>query len=198
MAYTGAGLSLRTERKAPCDTAVTSASGTCEASTSVSMDEEIKHGERSTVNPISAYGVARVNSWLTHPLEYGAKSAPCPSWMAEGEMTTARRIVVGLAMALSGAATAGERCSAIDAQTLACGRERVRVEGLRGPALEEPGGREARQRLQRRIQSGELVIDRTGRDKWGRTLGRAYVNGKRITQLDVDTNTRRGRTSSRG
>jgi micrococcal nuclease len=118
--------------------------------------------------------------------------------MAEAEMTTARTILAGLAMALAGAATAGERCSAIDGQTLACGRERVRVEGLKGPALEEPGGHEARQRLQRRIQSGELIIDRTGRDKWGRTLGRAYVNGKRITQLDVDSNTRRGRTSSRG
>ena len=49
--------------------------------------------------------------------------------------------------AAAGAATAGERCSAIDGQTLACGRERVRVEGLRGPSLDEPGGREARQRL---------------------------------------------------
>jgi endonuclease YncB( thermonuclease family) len=101
-------------------------------------------------------------------------------------------------MALADAATAGERCSAIDGQTLVCGRERVRVEGLRGPSLEEPGGHEARQRLQRRIQSGELIIDRKGRDKWGRTLGRAYVNGKRITQLDVDTNTRRGRGNHRG
>jgi endonuclease YncB( thermonuclease family) len=101
-------------------------------------------------------------------------------------------------MALCGAASAGERCSALDGQTLVCGRERVRVDGLRGPSLEEPGGHEARQRLQRRIQAGELIIDRTGRDKWGRTLGRAYVNGKRITQLDVDTNTRRGRTNNRG
>jgi endonuclease YncB( thermonuclease family) len=113
-------------------------------------------------------------------------------------MTTARTILAGLAMALAGAAAAGERCSAIDGQTLACGRERIRVEGLRGPTLDEPGGREARQRLQRRIQSGELVIDRTGRDKWGRTLGRAYVNGKRITQLEVDTNTKRGRVNNRG
>ena len=112
-------------------------------------------------------------------------------------MTTARALLAGLAMACAGAASAGERCSAIDGTTLGCGRERVRVEGLRAPALEAPGGHEARARLQRRIQSGELVIDRTGRDKWGRTLGRAYVNGKRVTQLDVD-NPKAGRRSGRG
>jgi endonuclease YncB( thermonuclease family) len=90
-----------------------------------------------------------------------------------------------LAVALAAAASAGERCSAIDGDTLQCGRERVRIEGLRAPGLQEPGGPEARQRLQRRIQSGELVIQRKGRDKYGRTLARAYVNGNRITQLDV-------------
>jgi micrococcal nuclease len=90
-----------------------------------------------------------------------------------------------LAVALAGAASAGERCSALDGDTLQCGRERVRIEGLRAPGLQEPGGPEARQRLQRRIQSGELIIQRKGRDKYGRTLARAYVNGNRITQLDV-------------
>ena len=113
-------------------------------------------------------------------------------------MATARTMLAALAMALAGAATAGERCSAIDGKTLSCGRERVLIEGLRAPDLEAPGGYDARQRLQRRIQSGELIIDRKGRDKWGRTLGRAYVNGKRITQLEVDTAPKRGRTSSRG
>jgi endonuclease YncB( thermonuclease family) len=106
-----------------------------------------------------------------------------------------RTIFAVLAMALASAASAGERCSAIDGTTLGCGRERVRVEGLRAPPLEAPGGPEARARLQRRIQSGELVINRTGRDKWGHTLARAYVNGKRVTQLDVDANPRRGRSN---
>ena len=113
-------------------------------------------------------------------------------------MATARSILAALGILLAGTASAGERCSAIDGATLGCGRERVKVEGLRAPALEAPGGLEARNRLQRRIQSGELVIERKGRDKWGRTLGRAYVNGKRITQLDVDAPRRSGRSSSRG
>jgi endonuclease YncB( thermonuclease family) len=68
----------------------------------------------------------------------------------------------------------------------------VRIEGLSAPKLEQPGGQEARQRLQRRIRSGELVIERKGRDKYGRTLGRAYVNGIRITQLDMNPKSGRG------
>jgi endonuclease YncB( thermonuclease family) len=128
--------------------------------------------------------ITDVNCWLTHRLEYGAK------WryvvlLAEDCLIAARSMFAVLAVALAAAASAGERCSAIDGDTLQCGRERVRIEGLRAPGLQEPGGPEARQRLQRRIQSGELVIQRKGRDKYGRTLARAYVNGNRITQLDV-------------
>lgn len=107
-------------------------------------------------------------------------------------MAAARSILAGMALALAGAASAGERCSAFDGGTLQCGRERVRVEGLHAPSLNESGGPEARARLQRRIQQGELVIDRQGRDKYGRTLGRIYVNGKRITQLDLDPKPGRG------
>lgn len=90
-------------------------------------------------------------------------------------------------MALAGAASAGERCFAINGDTLRCGRERVKIEGLHAPSLKAPGGEQARQRLQRRIQPGEVVIERRGRDKYGRTLGRLYVNGNRITQLDVNS-----------
>ena len=57
-------------------------------------------------------------------------------------MTTARSILAGLALALAGSASAGERCSAISGDTLGCGRERVLVEGLRAP-LDEPGAQEA-------------------------------------------------------
>jgi micrococcal nuclease len=110
-------------------------------------------------------------------------------------MDRARSILAVLAVSLVGVASAGERCTAIDGGTLQCDRDRVRVEGLRAPGLQEPGGQEARQRLQRRIQSGELIIQRKGRDRYGRTLGRAYVNGNRITQLDVSPQS--GRRNSR-
>lgn len=105
-----------------------------------------------------------------------------------------RSLLAALAVVAAGAATAGERCSAIDGDTLRCGRERVRVEGINAPELKAPGGQQARQRLQQRIQSGEIVIERRGRDKYGRTLGRLYVNGNRITQVDVSP---KGGTGSR-
>ena len=100
-------------------------------------------------------------------------------------MKSFRSLLFALAALVGGAASAGERCSALDGATLLCGRERVRVEGISAPELKAPGGQQARQRLLQRIQSGEIVIERRGRDKYGRTLGRLYVSGKRITQSDV-------------
>ena len=97
----------------------------------------------------------------------------------------AAAIAAVVTIVLSMSAAAGERCVAIDGDTLRCGHERVRIEGVHAPELGEPGGQQARQRLQRRIQSGEVVIQRGGRDRYGRTLGRLYVNGNRITQTDL-------------
>jgi len=112
-------------------------------------------------------------------------------------VTTARSMMLALlAVGFAGAASAGERCSAFDGTTLQCGRERVLVEGLKAPTLNEPGGSEARARLDRRIHQGELVIERGERDRFGRTRARIYVNGKRITQLDLDTKPGRGNRRS--
>lgn len=92
----------------------------------------------------------------------------------------------GVAFLLGTAAVfAGEWCTAIDGITLRCGGERVKIEGIQAPQLDEPGGEQARERLQRRIRSGEVVVQRGGVDKYGRTLARVYVNGDRITQIDV-------------
>jgi len=96
-----------------------------------------------------------------------------------------RYLAAVLISALPFLAWAGERCTAMDGATLQCGRERVKVEGISAPELKAPGGQQARQRLQQRLQAGEIVIERRGHDKYGRTLGRLYVNGNRITQIDV-------------
>jgi endonuclease YncB( thermonuclease family) len=111
---------------------------------------------------------------------------------AGGHMTTARLILAVLVVCLAGAVSAGERCTAIDGDTLRCGRERVRIEGIYAPSLKKPGGEQARQRLHQQLQSGEVAVERKGRDKYGRTLGRLYVNGNRITQLDVSPKSGRG------
>ena len=105
---------------------------------------------------------------------------------------TAHFLIGAVALLVSAVAHAGERCVAIDGDTLRCGRERVRIEGVDAPDLDKPGGEQARQRLQQRIQSGEVVIQRRGQDRYGRTLGRLYVNGNRITQIDVSPRSARG------
>jgi endonuclease YncB( thermonuclease family) len=107
----------------------------------------------------------------------------------------AARLLAIATLALAGFATAldgQERCRAIDGDTLRCGRERVRVQGVYAPELREPGGQEAKARLQQRIDSGSLRVERHGRDKYGRTLGRVYVDGRRINQSDIGAKAGRG------
>ncbi|HKO48493.1 MAG TPA: thermonuclease family protein [Polyangiaceae bacterium] len=86
---------------------------------------------------------------------------------------------------LAAPAWPGERCVALDGSTLRCYGERIRIEDVQAPRLGEPGGEEARRRLERRIRSGEVVIARGNQDRYGRTRARVYVNGDRITQTDV-------------
>lgn len=90
-----------------------------------------------------------------------------------------------LLLVISTAAAGGERCHALDGQTLQCGADKILIEGIKAPSLKQSGGDLARQRLQKRLGSGEVVIERRGFDQWGRTLGRLYVGGERVTQLDV-------------
>jgi micrococcal nuclease len=99
-------------------------------------------------------------------------------------MRSAAALLFALAW-LPGIASAQERCRAIDGDTIRCGKERVRLQGIYAPELREPGGREARERLQRRLESGEVRIERRARDRYGRTVGDVYVGGARITQRDV-------------
>ena len=108
-------------------------------------------------------------------------------------MLKARFAVLTLGLAVGGVAWGGERCAALDGNTLLCGEERVLIDGLRQPLLHEPGGETARQLLHRHVQSGELILRRKSqRDRFGRTLARAYVNGDRVTDLDVSMPSGRG------
>lgn len=42
-----------------------------------------------------------------------------------------------------------------------------------------------------------MALERRGRDKYGRTLGRVYVSGNRITRSDVSAKSGRGSASRR-
>jgi hypothetical protein len=87
---------------------------------------------------------------------------------------------------------AGERCIAIDGDTLVCNRQKVRLTNVYAAELNEPGGSAAKRRLQQMISSGEVVLRPFGHDRYGRTLAEVYVNGRLIEQADIGPRAGRG------
>ena len=108
-----------------------------------------------------------------------------------------RTLAAGLALGFglmfaSPGVRADVRCRAVDGDTIRCGSERIRLRGVYAPELAEPGGAEARTRLQRRLDEGEVRLDRHGRDRYGRTRADVYVGGSRIEQRDIGPKGGRG------
>lgn len=66
-------------------------------------------------------------------------------------------------------------CSVTDGDTIRCGAERVRLAALDCPELAQPGGLTAKVALDRLIGSHPVRLERTGRDRYGRTVARAFV-----------------------
>ncbi len=89
-------------------------------------------------------------------------------------------------------AIAGERCIAIDGDTLVCNHQKVRLTNVYAAELNESGGHAAKRRLQVLVASGEVALRPFGRDRYGRTLAEVYVNGRRIEQADIGPRAGRG------
>ena len=82
-------------------------------------------------------------------------------------------------------ATAGERCLAIDGDTLVCNRQKVRLANVNAAELNRPGGKEAKRRLQGLVRGRTVTLKHYGKDRYGRLLAEVYVDGRRIEQADV-------------
>ncbi|KQO51391.1 thermonuclease family protein [Sphingomonas sp. Leaf257] len=94
------------------------------------------------------------------------------------------------------------RCSAVDGDTLRCGRERIRLIGIDAPEM--PGhcraGRRcvigdpfaARYSLTRALVA-PIAIERVGRDRYGRTLAFVSASGKDLSCIQL----RRGQAKYR-
>lgn len=102
-----------------------------------------------------------------------------------------RRILLLLGV-LASPAFAGERCLAVDGDTLVCNRQKVRLTNVYAAELNEPGGAAAKRRLQALIASGEVTLRPFGHDRYGRTLAEVYVNGRRVEQADIGQRAGRG------
>lgn len=90
------------------------------------------------------------------------------------------------------AATAGERCIAIDGDTLVCNQRKVRLTNVYAAELNETGGRVAKRRLHELVKSDEVVLRSYGQDRHGRILAEVYINGRRIEQSDIGPRAGRG------
>src|SRR4051795_4487133 len=93
---------------------------------------------------------------------------------------------------LSLGVVAGERCLAIDGDTLVCNHRKVRLTNVYAAELNQAGGYAAKRRLQTLISTGEVQLRPYGVDRYGRTLAEVYVNGRRIEQADVGPRAGRG------
>lgn len=81
-------------------------------------------------------------------------------------------------------------CHAVDGDTLRCGRERIRLVGIDAPEMrgrcqsETMRANRARDRLAELIAGG-FHIQRTGTDRYRRTLARVTVNGRDVGAVMV-------------
>lgn len=80
---------------------------------------------------------------------------------------------------------AGEKCLAIDGDTLVCNRQKVRLVNVDAAELGRPGGAQAKRRLQGLVRGRIVVLKPYGKDRYGRLLAEAYVDGRRIEQADI-------------
>jgi micrococcal nuclease len=91
-----------------------------------------------------------------------------------------------------GVASAGERCLAIDGDTLVCNHQKVRLTNVYAAELNQAGGPAAKRRLQSLIASGEVTLRPLGHDRYGRTLAEVYIDGRRVEQSDIGPRAGRG------
>ena len=89
-------------------------------------------------------------------------------------------------------AFAGERCIAIDGDTLVCNHQKVRLTNVYAAELNEKGGAAAKRRLQALVKGNDVHLKPVGRDRYGRTLAEVYVNGRRVEQSDIGPRAGRG------
>jgi endonuclease YncB( thermonuclease family) len=92
---------------------------------------------------------------------------------------------IWLALAFLCSAAAGERCIAVDGDTLVCNRQKVRLVNVDAAEMNQAGGAAAKRRLQALISNRIVTLKPYGKDRYGRLLAEVYIDGRRIEQADV-------------
>jgi endonuclease YncB( thermonuclease family) len=103
-------------------------------------------------------------------------------------------LVLFLFFLASASSAWAERCIAVDGDTLVCNHQKVRLTNVYAPEMNQPGGAAAKKKLQALVQNREVALRTHGKDRYGRWLAEAYVDGRRIEQADVGPRAGRGGT----
>jgi len=93
---------------------------------------------------------------------------------------------------LTAASAAEPLIIAIDGDTIYVGDEKIRIVGLDAPETyqarcdsERQRGQRATAHLRRLLASGTITIRRQGRDRYGRTLARVFVDGRDVAAIMI-------------
>jgi endonuclease YncB( thermonuclease family) len=87
----------------------------------------------------------------------------------------------------------GRSAVIIDGDTIALGRERVRILNIDTPETHEPrcerelvAGLKAKERLAQLVRVGAVAIERNGKDRYGRTLATLSASGRDIGTVLIE------------
>ncbi|CUA90155.1 Staphylococcal nuclease homologue [Chelatococcus sambhunathii] len=90
------------------------------------------------------------------------------------------------------AGAAGPLIVAVDGDTIHVDDERIRIVGLDAPETyqarcdsERQRGHAATAYLRRLLASGTVTVRRQGRDRYGRTLARVYIDGRDVAAIMI-------------
>ena len=72
---------------------------------------------------------------------------------------------------------------AVDGDTIRVGGERIRLQGIDTPEMNEPAGPAAKQRLDELWRSGSIRIVPQGRDVYHRLVADVFVNGQNVADI---------------
>ena len=124
---------------------------------------------------------------------------PVPPREAQERMRTGCLVVIAacllgivLALLVERAWGAEPHIVAIDGDTIYVGEEKVRIIGMDAPETyqarcesERLRGHRATEHLRYLLDAGHIAIRRQGRDRYGRTLARVYVDGHDVARLMI-------------
>lgn len=96
-----------------------------------------------------------------------------------------KNVLAAVALLLPVLGAAGERCIALDGDTLVCNRQKVRLVNVDAAELDQAGGPAAKRRLQALVRNRIVTLKPYGQDRYGRLLAEVYVDGRRIEQADI-------------